>query len=395
MDTDRLLELWHMPESEFTEWKPSLSQTDGIYRTICAFSNDFANHKQESVIFIGRKDDGQCSDITIKDQDILSFVGKIRTSGSILPLPVISYQQILLEGCVVLALVVTPSASTPVEYGQSVYIRQGNSTRRATPHEITILTEKRINPTFDGRAANGATYEDLDTFYLQEEYIPSAVSPQVLIENNRSLKQQLAALRILTPNFQPTNLGLLVAGTDPLRYLPGAYVQFVRLAGTELDDPVKDSAKISGRIADVLRLTLDKVRANVEIASGYDETGRRIDYPNYPFEALRELIANAIVHRNYETSNAPTHITWFDDRIEINNPGGPFGHVTDQNFGEPQMTDYRNPELAAALKYLGFVEQFGFGIAKARRLLQANRNPDVEFQPNKIENYMIAKVKLS
>jgi ATP-dependent DNA helicase RecG len=219
------------------------------------------------------------------------------------------------------------------------------------------------------------------------------VSREVLLDNNRSVRQQLASLRILTPDMQPTNLGILVAGSDPRRFLPGAYVQFVRVDGLELSDPVKDSAEISGRVSDVLRVTFDKLLANIEVASASDVYGRRTEQANYPFQALRELVANAIVHRNYETSNAPTRITWFNDRIEIYNPGGPFGLVTDQNFGQPHVTDYRNPELAAALKHLGYVERFGFGIAKARRLLQLNDNPAVAFEPRKSENYVLAIVR--
>ena len=395
MDNAKLLELWEQPESELVEWKPSLSQTESIYRTICAYANDFGRHLQEGVIFVGRSNDGKCLNLQISDQDILGFVGHIRASGSILPLPEVSYQQIELESCPVLALIVRPSFSTPVQYAREAYIRVGSSTRRAFAHETTALTEKRIVSTFDARAANGAAFADLDKFYLQEEYLLNAVSREVLEENNRSLEQQLASLRILTPRFEPTNLGLLIAGKDPLRFLPGAYVQFRRVDGFELSDPTRDHADISGRVVDVLRLTLEKITANIEIASAVDEQGVRTERPSYPFLALRELLANAIAHRNYETSNAPTRVTWFNDRIEIYNPGGPFGLVTDQNFGEPHVTDYRNPELAGALKYLGYVERFGSGIAKVRRLLKANNQPDIEFEPRKNDNYVLAIVRQS
>jgi len=76
----------------------------------------------------------------------------------------------------------------------------------------------------------------------------------------------------------------------------------------------------------------------------------------------------APMHR-YEATNAPVRVYWFDDRIEIHNPGGPFGSVTQENFGRPGVTDYRNPNLAEALRALGFVQRFGAGIAIARRAL--------------------------
>ena len=86
------------------------------------------------------------------------------------------------------------------------------------------------------------------------------------------------------------------------------------------------------------------------------------------------------MHRNYDGTNAPIRITWFSDRIEIQNPGGPFGQVTRENFGRPGITDYRNPHLAEALKNLGYVQRFGVGIALANQALNANGNPDLEYE---------------
>ncbi len=86
------------------------------------------------------------------------------------------------------------------------------------------------------------------------------------------------------------------------------------------------------------------------------------------------------MHRTYENTNMPVKVHWFDDRIEIISPGGPFGAVTRENFGQPGIADYRNPNLAEALKVLGFVQKFGVGIQTARAELKKNGNPELEFQ---------------
>lgn len=86
------------------------------------------------------------------------------------------------------------------------------------------------------------------------------------------------------------------------------------------------------------------------------------------------------MHRTYEGTNAPIRIYWFDDRIEIHSPGGPYGTVTAETFGQPGYADYRNPNLAAVMKTLGFAQRFGFGIEEARRALAANGNPPPLFQ---------------
>ena len=78
--------------------------------------------------------------------------------------------------------------------------------------------------------------------------------------------------------------------------------------------------------------------------------------------------------------NAPVRIYWFSDRIEIQNPGGPFGQVNRSNFGTPGITDYRNPHIAEAMKNLGYVQRFGIGISLAQKELRNNGNPPAEFQ---------------
>jgi ATP-dependent DNA helicase RecG len=73
------------------------------------------------------------------------------------------------------------------------------------------------------------------------------------------------------------------------------------------------------------------------------------------------------MHRAYDSTNAPIRVYWFTDRIEIISPGGSFGIVTEANFGQSGIADYRNPNLAEAMKVLGFVQRFGVGIATAKR----------------------------
>jgi ATP-dependent DNA helicase RecG len=86
------------------------------------------------------------------------------------------------------------------------------------------------------------------------------------------------------------------------------------------------------------------------------------------------------MHRTYEGTNAPVRIYWYADRIQIISPGGPFGQVTAENFGQPGINDYRNPHLAEAMRTLGYAQHFGVGIQIARDALARNGNPPPEFQ---------------
>lgn len=88
---------------------------------------------------------------------------------------------------------------------------------------------------------------------------------------------------------------------------------------------------------------------------------------------------------------APIRVTWFDDRIEIVSPGGPFGEVTTESLGLPGVTDYRNPSLAEAMRALGWVQKFGAGIETARAALRKNGNPALELRAE--HGHVIAVLK--
>jgi ATP-dependent DNA helicase RecG len=99
--------------------------------------------------------------------------------------------------------------------------------------------------------------------------------------------------------------------------------------------------------------------------------------PNYPERAVRELLMNAVMHRNYN-SIAPIRFYVFSDHIEIQSPGGLYGEATRENF--PTRNSYRNPVIAEALKSLGYVNRFGYGVQRAQALLAENGNPPAEFE---------------
>ena len=98
---------------------------------------------------------------------------------------------------------------------------------------------------------------------------------------------------------------------------------------------------------------------------------------NYPLWAIREFVMNAVMHRDYE-SNAPTLIYDFNNRIEIINSGGLFGEARPVNF--PDASDYRNPAIAEAMKILGYVNKFNFGVSNAQKELISNGNAEATFK---------------
>lgn len=205
----------------------------------------------------------------------------------------------------------------------------------------------------------------------------------VLERNGRSYEERLASLGMIAAVDEPTPtvVGFLTLGKSPRTWVPSTYVQFLRIRGTEWGDPVADEAEIDGNLDTMLRRLDEKLKATLTVAVDFTSgSTTEVRATPYPLSALQQLARNAVMHRTYEGTNAPVRIYWFDDRIEISNPGGPYGSVTQENFGRPGASDYRNPVLAGVLKNMGFVQRFGFGIAEARRAMAANGNPAPEFQ---------------
>ena len=121
---------------------------------------------------------------------------------------------------------------------------------------------------------------------------------------------------------------------------------------------------------------LAHIHTTVEVGTGRTETRRA----TYPLAALQELARNAVMHRTYEGTNSPIHVSWFTDRVEIISPGGAYGDVSAMNFGEPGVVDYRNPNLADAMRVTGLVQRYGIGIPLARRALRANNQAEPMFE---------------
>jgi ATP-dependent DNA helicase RecG len=352
---------------------------------VCAFANDLPGYGRPGVIFIGARDDGTPSELAVTDE-LLCQLADIKTDGSIVPPPTLTVTKHFLRGSEIAVVTVWPADSPPVRYKGRVYIRIGPRRGIASAQDERILNEKRRHGDrpFDVRPAPLAALVDLDRRRFEDEYLPAAFAPDVLAANDRSYEQRLAATKMVVAADEPTPtvLGVLVLSHRTRDFIPGAYVQFLRIAGRELSDPVSDEQVLDGPVAEVLRRTDEKLSAHNRIAVDLTSEDRERRTSLYPMPALQQIVRNAIMHRSYEATNAPVRVTWYDDRIEITNPGGPFGAVTVENFGQPGVSDYRNPSLAEALRVLGFVQRFGVGIATARRELEANGNPSPEFEVN-------------
>jgi ATP-dependent DNA helicase RecG len=361
-------------ESAVLEFKSSAKDRDKIRRAICALANDLIGGGGGDLL-IGVRDDGSACSVDTSDNELLNL-SQIRDEGRLLERPSMTVDRAVFDGARVIRIHVNASGAPPVRLDGVAWVRPGPLTKRASADDERVLSERRRSALLpcDSRPVPGAGIQNLDIELLRSTYIPSAVDPDVIAENGRPLGRQLQSLGLLTPDGVATTVGILLSGFDPTTFIPGAYVQFVRYRGTDVDSSVQDDEEIRDNLmAAFKRLTPILQAHNSQSLEAEDDFVERT-HVDYPMPALREAVLNALVHRTYEGSNSPVRVLWFDDRVEVSNPGGPFGAVNCENFDH--VNDYRNPTLASAMKSLGYVNRFGRGIERIRLQMRRNGNPE-------------------
>lgn len=362
---------------------------DKLQEAICAFSNDMSDSRQNGYLIIGAKDDGELSGLKVDDALYQKIAG-IRSDGNILPIPMMTCERYEMEGGDLLIVEVQPAFSPPVRYRGRTFIRIGPRRDIATLDEERRLTEKRMSnmATFDALPCYKATLADVDVDFVREEYISKAVDADELRKDTRSIQEQMASLGLYDLQYNcPTNACIILFGKRPKQFLPGMYLQYVRYAGEDKGGEILDDKPFESNLSRMmpqLEAFIDYGVVHtrpVAVSSLREKT-----LSNYPKEALRELILNACMHRDYQ-SNAPTRFYQFDDRIEIMNPGGLYGKARPENF--PHVNDYRNPIIAQALKVLGYVNMFNRGISRVKRLMLDNGGEEPHFDITKITAFEV------
>ena len=379
MTQEELFEIIASDESYRVERTVSTGNMDKFQEAICAFSNDLPGSRKKGYLLIGVSDDGAISGLKVDDA-LMKRVSSIRSDGNILPLPVMNTEKVPTEQGDVLVVEVTPSFDTPVRYRGRTFVRIGPRRDIATMEEERILSERCAAslPTFDTRPCRDATMDDIDIETIVTEYLPKAIDSEVLAKDKRSLKEKLASLHLYNMQFDcPTYASLIVFGKNPKFFLPGDYIQFVRFKGNDNAGEILNERRFEGGLYSVLPLLENFIRDGIVTRRPISVSIlREKDVLNYPYKALRELMMNAVMHRDYQ-SNMPTRIYQYDNHIEIMNPGGLYGHARPENF--PHVNDYRNSVVAEMMKTLNYVNMFNHGVCEVQELLKENNSPEAEF----------------
>lgn len=373
----------------------STSDMDKFQEAICAFANDLSGSRKKGYLLIGVKDNGQISGLHITD-DLAKKIAAIRSDGNILPLPIMSTEVVSFPDGDVLVVEVTPSFDTPIRYRGRTFVRIGPRRDIATREEERILSERCAAslPTFDTRPCKEATIDDLDIDLIQKEYMPRAIDAEVLATDTRSFTDQLASLHLWNLQWNcPTYAAILMFGKRTQYFLPSSYVQYVHFKGKTNGGEILNERMFDGNLLTILPKLENFIRDGIVTRRPIPVSIlREKDVNNYPYKALRELMMNAVMHRDYQ-SNMPTRLYQYDDRIEISNPGGLYGNARPENF--PHINDYRNNVVAQVMKSFNYVNKFNHGVIEVMEQCCENGNPPVEFNTGLVTAFLVKIVDAS
>lgn len=284
----------------------------------------------------------------------------------IIPLP----ETIIVKERPIVAATVPPGM--PHVYGvDGRYLyRDGPNNVALSPREIRRLMIERGEADFETEAVRGASREDLDwgrvKSYVARMGSPSERAMETILIKRGCLVRQRGRLR-------PTAAGLLLFGREPQNFIRGSDITAVRFAGQAMSD-VFSRQDISGTLPDQIRqaetFLVDHLRKTMQLGRQM----ARQDTFEYPLEAARELVVNAVAHRDYSITGDGIRLFLFSDRMEVTSPGRLPGPVTIENIKDERFS--RNPAIVQVLADMGFIERLGYGVDRVIDLMaQQNLKP--------------------
>ncbi len=277
---------------------------------------------------------------------------------------------------------------------QGSYVRVGEADLHMTDYEIYCYEAFRRHLHDDERPVERATEAVLDKDLI-DEYIRNRQKdrPGFSKLNTAQAYDMLAIMR----DGHPTVAAMMNMGLYPQGYFPQWGITAIVVPGKEIGDVAEDHARFldNKRIEGTIHAMAEEAQQfclrNMKVRTIIDPaTGKRTDRTEYPPEAVREAILNALIHRDYSfyTEGTPIQINFFADRLEIHSPGSLYGRMTVEQLGYSKM-DLRNPALAVMAEVLTGSENRYSGIPTMRREMAAYDLPAPVFENRRNEFVVI------
>lgn len=380
METSKLLELIARGEDSGLEFKADVSNEKSLAQELVAFANS-----NGGILLIGVGDDGSVTGLNSEDMRRINTLLANASSGNVRPSINAQTTNVVLEDGIVMVVSIPGGVSNIYTDNDGViWIRSGASKRKATSwEEIQRLFQSSGLVHGDGIEVPGMTIVDLDHGYFREFY--EKEYRQSLDSVDIPLPQLLANMNLMQ-NGNLNRSGVLLFSKNPTAKLPVFMIKAVAYPGTDISvDQYIDSQDITGKVIEQYQQITSFIGRNIRYVQN-DKGINTVGDPEIPGIVFEELLANAIIHRDYFVS-APIRVFIFKDRIEIISPGSLPNNLTVANIIQGN-SNIRNPILASfATKILPY-RGLGSGI---RRSLQVY--PHIEFHDDREGNLFTASIK--
>lgn len=349
MDLEKLIS---QGESEIIEFKRSPGEYKEIIETISAFSNT-----KGGKIIIGVSNSGKLLGIDIGKDTTERLTNKISQNTDPKVHPRITTKKINNKHIIIIE-VKESSDHLVLAFGRP-FKRVGKSTVRMSKdgYESLILEKHKEKLRFDNQICKEASLEDIDETKVGWFLKKARMGRNLDVDIDLSLRETLKRLDLLADD-KLTNTAILMFGKNPQKFFLQAETRCARFKGTkplEFIDMKVFGRSIIDQRDDSLEFVKEHIKLHVEIKGT-----ERVEIWEYPIEAIREAITNAICHRDYKISSN-VQIRIFDDRVEIWGCGPLPEPLTPEDLKKKHKSILRNPLIGKCFFLIKFIEEWGTG----------------------------------
>jgi len=382
MEIIELMEHLERGEDSKCQFKKDIINIDSLAYEMVAFSNSLGGK-----MFIGINDNGTIAGLSSDDIRRINQLISNAASQNVKPAITPITENIMTSNGLVLIIEIPSGINKPYQDKNGVFwVKSGSDKRKATSREeIQRLFQKSNLIHADETPISGATVADLDFNYFKD-YFQRRYSKN-FDDEKLSLPRILENMNLLK-NESLTMSGILLFAATPQYKLPAFIVKAGAFDADDLNtNQYNDSRDIIGKLSDVFRQTVNFIISNlrhIQGEQGVNSTG----ISEIPAEAIEELIANALIHRDYFIS-APVRIFVFRNRVEIISPGHLPNNLNVENI-KAGNSNTRNPVLASFANHLLPYRGYGSGIIRA-----LSKYPDIDFYDDREGNLFKVILKRS
>lgn len=376
MTKTELLEVISNGENSGVEFKRDDVHPQSMAKEIASLAN-----LEGGCIFLGIEDDGSVTGVLRPNiEEWVMNICQDNVQPSITPY----FEIVRWEGDKKIGVITIPhdSPDKPYKARQGnrwvTFVRSGSTAREATREQEQRLYQSSGVIRYDIKPVSGSSLPDLDlrrlTNYFKEIRGQDCPEP----EESEAWETLLINTEIMVESRGkaiPTVGGMLLFGKNPNRFLPQAGITAVAYPGTEKDYSAKERTVIRGPVValsdqrnniledGIIGQTLNFIRRNISVQAYIDESGRRIERWDYPIEAYREAIVNAVAHRDYTITGTDIEVSIYSDRLEVISPGRLPNTVTIERM-KAGCRATRNELIKEVLRDYHHIEATGLGVPR-------------------------------